>query len=355
MAFTRPTVDTIYQRIKADMEARLTGNVRIAKVSVLGILAMVFAGALHLAYGALIWFAKQLFPDTASTTYLDTQAALKNLARKAASFTTGTITVTGTDTTVIPAGTIWQDSDGNQYATDALETITGGTVQVEVTAVVEGSVSNSTATELEILSPIANVDSTAAILSGFSNGQDQETDSQLRRRILDVYKAPPAGGRATDYKRWALETLGIYRAWVKPLYLGSGTVGIVVADENGNAVSTGVKATAQAYIDTQRPLGVVARVEDIVAADVQFDISITPNTTDVQGNIDAALSTLFLEESEPGVTFPISRIRTTIGQNGVDDYSITEIRVDGTPVSLADIAATGFTYLKFDSVTYASL
>lgn len=355
MPFNRPTVETIYQRIKSDMETRLTGDVKIARFSVLGVIAKIFAGTIHLCYGVLVWLADQLFPDTAEQDYLDRQAALKDVTRKAATFADGQIEMTGVDGTNIPAGTIWQNSEGVQYSTDVLAIISSGSATVEVTSIDPGSASNTSELELAILNPIINLDSTAQVAQVIGGGADEETDAELRERLLALYASPLAGGRAADYEQWALEVAGVGDAWVFDAFSGPSTVGVVVSDGEGQIVDPGVKTNCQENIDDNRPLGVVATVYDILPKAITLDVNILPNNGTIQTNINNNLTSLFETSANPGGTIFLSQIRTAIGTSTVVDYEILEIYIDGVANGVNDIELTGFEYPNFASVTYGDL
>lgn len=86
---TRPTLEEIYTRIKADMESRLTGDLKIPRFSLLSITALVFSGASFLHYGFLEKIAKQIFPDLASEFGLTRWGRILNIPRKASTYTTG--------------------------------------------------------------------------------------------------------------------------------------------------------------------------------------------------------------------------------------------------------------------------
>lgn len=357
MPVSRPSLDTIYQRMKADAESRLTNEVKISNFSLTGILLLVFAGAIHLCYGMLVWFGKQLFPDTSTKEYLERDGKLKKVFRKEATYSVGVIVVSGTTGIIIPEGTLFQNSNGVQYETDNEATISGGVVNIPVTSTTIGLAGNinDTETELNIVLAISGVDSNASIYSGCDNGADTETDEQLRRRVLYAWANPPAGGRDSDYKQWAWSITGIDKVWVKSAYAGPGTVAVVVADNEGYPVSDLAKTNAQNYIDTENPLGVVAVVENVTRNTVKLYISITPNNSSIRNNITSSVEQLFLDESEPGVTFKLSRLRTAIGKTGVDDFVITQIKVNNVTVTLGDIPVTGFNYLVFDTIVFADL
>ena len=60
--------------------------------------------------------------------------------------------------------------------------------------------------------------------SRLDGGTDEETDEELRARVLRRIRQPPMGGDAYDYVAWALAVPGVTRAWCSPLEMGIGTV-----------------------------------------------------------------------------------------------------------------------------------
>lgn len=363
MPFNRPTITTIYSRIVADMESRLTQRkgktVKIGRFSVLGVLAIVFATAIHLCYGILTWLADQLFVDTAELDYLDRAGLVRGIPRKAASFSVGEISITGSDATVIPQGTEWQNSEGTVYITDDEVVISGGSILANVTAEIAGSSGNFPAIALDIISPLSNVDSEAVITIPMNGGEDDELDSDYRDRVIQRVQNPPSGGKDSDYVGWALEIQGVGEAWTfaAEKYQGAGTVGIVVATEDGEIVSPTAHSEAQTFIDSQKPLGIVTTVEDIDPASIDMDIKLLPNNTQTQGNVTENLSTLFTDSSIviPGGTILLSRIRSAISSSGVEDYIITDIRVNTSSIGVANIVLSGFEYPAFNTPTYSDL
>lgn len=161
MAWNRPTLEQIIDRIEKDMESRLTGNVSLLKIAVLRVLARVFAGAVHIAYGYLEEMGKQLMIDTADSDFLGRHAFIWGISRKAASFATGKVVFTGADGTTIPATTELQTSLGVEYTTTADGVITNGFAEVDIQAKDAGAAGNLlTATELEMVSPVTGIDET---------------------------------------------------------------------------------------------------------------------------------------------------------------------------------------------------
>jgi len=332
------------------MQARVTSGTAIPRFSLLGVLATVFAGAVHLLYGFLENISNQLFPDTAVSQFLDRIANYYGLPRKAATFAAGTILLTGTDTTVVLAGTQVQNSEGFTYSTVSEVSITGGIANVDIQADVAGSEPNTEETTLDLVAPIVGVDTETQATVPPNGGQDTETDSALRSRLLHRLQNPPASGTATDYERWALEVAGVGKAWTLAAeqYAGAGTVAIVIATDQLAVVSATVKQNTQTYIDTVRPVGAQADVVDLNPLATELDIKLDPNIQEIRDAVDNNLQDLFIASTEPGGTLFLSHIRSAIASAGVLNYEITDIRVSGNSIGVADIITTGLDTPVFD-------
>lgn len=298
MAFQRPTLIELVDRIQSDLSTRLTLVGAVLRRSVVHVLARVLAAAAHLLHGHLEFLSKQLFPDTSEVEYLERHAGLYGLTRVPATFAAGTLVVWGTNTTVIPIATVLQRSDGAQYDTDAEVTIAtltawapttaytvgalrsnGGNIYLctvagtsagsggpsgtgtaivdntvtwrfiaagsaavlaAVTALVAGEDGSADlGVSLSFVSPIAGANATATVSTGgLASGADAESDNALRARLIARLQQPPHGGAAADYIAWAKEIAGVTRAWVFQQELGAGTVTVrFVRDEDGTGAA----------------------------------------------------------------------------------------------------------------------
>jgi len=331
MAFSRPVLSDLITRAINDILARLPGSDAALRRSNLNVLARVHAGAVHVLYGFIDWVSKQVMYDTAEAEYLERWSTIWGVNRLAASFATGSVTVTGVNGTVIPAGTELQRADDALYTTDADATIAAGTATVAVTASAAGAIGNADAgTALALTSPVAGIDSsvTAGALSG---GADAETDTALRSRFIKRIQQPPHGGSEYDYETWALEVAGVTRVWVYPGENGAGSVVVrFVRDNDASLIpDAGEVATVQAYIDTVRPVTAQVLAAAPVAVPLDFSIQITPNTQAVKDAVTAELADLILRESEPGGTLYLSHIRAAISAGaGETNYSMTAPNAD---------------------------
>lgn len=331
MSFARPTLQTLIDRIIADINARLPGADARLPYSNLNVLAFAEGGAVHGLYGFIDWLSQQILPDTADAQHLDRWCSIWGVTRKSAAPATGNVTFTGTTGATVPVGTLMQRADGQQYQTTAVGTLAGGTATVAAVAVTAGLAGTSTAgTNLNLVSPLTGVNAAATVATGGLTGSaDVETDDALRARLLARIQQPPQGGSASDYVTWALQVAGVTRAWVYPGELGAGTVTLrFVRDNDGTGAAiipdAGEVAAVQAYIDALRPVTAQLTVVAPTAVPLNFQITgLTPGTSAVQAAVQAELQDLLLREATPGGTILLSHIRAAISQaTGETDYNL---------------------------------
>ena len=346
MAFKRPTLSEIVSRIKGDIETRLSTG-RLLVSGFLSIIATAYAGAVHLLHGHIEWGIKQLFPDAAESEYLARWASIWGVNRTSAVYSTGSVTFTGTDGAVIPSATRLRRSDGVFYRTDASGAITGGTIDIAVTPVNAGlSAETEEGVVLELVTSIAGVNTSATVATGgIIGGANSESDDSLRERLLDRIKQPPHGGAAFDYIKWAKEVSGVTRAWVYPLAMGAGTVNLtfVLDDEADIIPDAGKVAEVQAYIDADTLIPVTATLTVFAptAVPLDLDITLTPNTAEVQAAVENSVKDLIRRQAEPGGTILISQLREAVSiAAGEFDNVVTSPTADVTHAS-AEIATFG--------------
>lgn len=336
MPFTRPTIAQLIARTKSDIETRLPGADARIRRSVEAVLSRVNAGGSHSLHGHLVWLSKQLFPDTAEDEFLVRWATIWGLERTEAVKASGTLAITGVNTTICPDETLWQTADEVIYEQDGAVTITAGVAAPDVVAVVGGTDGNQDAgATLSLVTPITGIDSDGAVDgSGLTGGIDEETDAALLIRLLLRLQSPPKGGGPGDYVFWALEVAGTTRAWQYPLVDGGGTVAVRFVMDN-KAITlipdAGEVATVQAYIDTKAPVTAEVTVIAPVATATAFTISITPDTAAIRTAVEAELDDLYLREAEPGGTIYLSQINEAISlAEGETDHTLTVPAADVT-------------------------
>ena len=326
MPWVTPTLRDTRRLTRDYVLSQLGAKVMIPN-SVLRIMSDAMAGLAHLTMLYLDWMAKQLMPDTAETEWLDRHGIIwlvnsdGSKGRKAATFASGTVEFTGTDNTIIPAGSLLTGSNAVQYqTTTAVEIASGGTSTGEAAALTAGDAGNLDDGEsLALATPLTGVDSIIT-LGGMSGGVEQETDEQLRERILSRIQNPPMGGSQMDYVNWALACPGVTRAWAFSEQ-GPGTITVrflmddLYPDNHGLPQEDDI-ATGGGYIDTMRPVTVM---NCFVVAPVLFfyDITIRHLTVDdgtVRARIETSIKDLETRRSQPGQTWYRSWVDEAISQ-----------------------------------------
>lgn len=342
MAFARPTLNELVERVQADFVSRLPLNGSPLRRSLVHVLARVIAGMTHMLYGALEWLSRQLFADTSDDDYLVRQATLFGLSKVAATYAAAPVTFTGEDGSVIPEGSILVRSDGARYETiEGDYTISGDNVDGLVRALEAGAVGSlAEAAVLSFEAPIAGVDATATVGAGGEDGADQETTEALRARLRARMAEPPMGGSVADYIAWAKQIAGVTRVWPVPLALGAGTVVVrFVRDDDTPSIipSAGEVSDVQDYIDSVKPAHAAVTVAAPIDSPTAFTIGVTPDTTEVKAAVTAQLDDLYRRVATPkdelgdGGTILLSQIRTAIGNaEGLTDYNLTVPSADVT-------------------------
>lgn len=199
---------------------------------------------------------KLMFAQWSTGSYLDLLATPAQITRKEANCATAVLRIEGTPGTEIPAGTVFATeatggvSSIEFISLDDTEIGTDGYAMITVQAVDSGTGSNVNPGSIVLMSvPISGVTSVTNPEKA-SGGTAEESDDDLRERILEAYKNMDTSyvGNNSDYKRWAEEVAGIGTAIVIPEWNGPETVKIVCLDANGEAANQTLLTTVYNHI-----------------------------------------------------------------------------------------------------------
>ena len=263
-----------------------------------------YPSALQIAYACeyvLIEALKLAFPPYSSGELLRVHAASNNLFIKEATYSRGTITVTGEAGTIIPLGAIF--STESTATTESIDFATleeavipeSGTVDIAIRCTEAGANGNVSAGTIvlkssDLPSEITSVTNAAAT----SGGTDEETEEALRERIADVEQTKGLShvGSVADYKRWAESVDGVGEALPVPASDDSGTVTIILTDANGDPASAELCEAVYDYI-----------------------MGVEENQSDRQVNVNASL----VVKAPEGLTITISATVYTDGSESLSD------------------------------------
>lgn len=323
MPYDIPSLTTLYARVTSDINAKLPGADARPRRSMLGVLAAVAAALAWGLYRFQTWITKQMFVATADEEWLIRHAAFYQVPRKAATYATFTVRVTGTDDRIVAKGTrLRRSGDEFLVVDDAL--VVGASADLALRAVKAGAAGNADLGELlSFVSPVAQVSSTGTVTAIGDIGYDEEAIDDWRDRLAAVRAKPARGGDAGDYVIWAREVAGVTRAWCFPLENGAGTVVIRVLTDgltpNGIPTAEMVQAV-QEHIDALRPVTVrSALVAAPVSAPVDFSIGVAATS---RSAVLAELQALFGRDAAPGATMGIGRLRAAVSA-AAPDYTMT--------------------------------
>ena len=270
--FSRPRLNDIKASYDVLFQEAL-GPVNTAPDSVVGQILGIFAAALDDIYEAVQDTYDSMYPFSAEGTSLDGAVAFVGLSRLAASATSVIAMCYGTESTLIPAGSLARSLDNRQYATteDALVSrANAGDVEIGVVTVANSTayqiiaggvsvtyVSDSSATAAEIVAGLAALFNPANYLATV-------VGDTLRLRAVDLYSSFPltVGSRlaisklgspvlftALDLGAYALPAGALTR--IDSALLGWDTVDNLLAGNIGRFIETDEKLRARHATSTR--------------------------------------------------------------------------------------------------------
>lgn len=328
MPFARPPLSALQARARQSFNDRLAGVETLLRQNNVRVSADVMAELMNGLYAYLDWTVTQIFPDINEAEFLERWGRPFGIARLAATAATGAATFTGTNGTVILAGTVLQTADRQLYATTAEVTISAGTATAPIAASAPGATGNQdSGVPASLVSPIGGVSATAVIAApGLTGGADEESDDSLRARVMLRWQEPPHGGAEFDYAPWALEVPGVTRAWVYPKEMGVGTVTVRFMMDDVNAEDAGIpqgNSPPAAYsgdllavynhLTEARPATADLFVVAPIAVPLDVEIAdLVPDTLAVRTAIQAEIRDFLRREAEPAGTIRVSRLGEAI-------------------------------------------
>lgn len=186
--------------------------------------------------------------------YIDAHGALFNVVRREGTKAACEITMAGTAGAVIPAGTAFYTEDGLEYGLASDVTLRDGTGGGLLRATSVGQKYNVGAgSVVQILRNVRGLDSFEC--GEATGGTDPEDDESLFQRVDERRKRPATSGNVQHYREWALSVDGVGAVRVTPLWMGNGTVKVLIAGYDRLPVDDTVVARCAAYIETKRPIG----------------------------------------------------------------------------------------------------
>lgn len=314
MPWETPSLRTVRSLVRDAIAASLPGADATPPNSVLRVVSDSQGALCHLTLQYIDWLALQLLPDTAEQEWLDRHGQIwlvnadGSTGRKLATLASGSVIVNATQ----PGTTVPQYTPLTYAGTLAFETLADfivGTDPAEIAIrALDPGIAGNLAPGTQLSLAVPGIDPIATVVN-LDGGTDDETDDELRFRVLKRIREPPQGGSKSDYEQWALAVSGCTRAWCDPNAMGMGTVTVRVMFDDLRASNGGFPYqqdldAVTAYIDSVRPVAVkdfwvLAPIPQ--RCDVNI-INLDPDNGVTRAAVETSLVAMFRLMAKPGQT-----------------------------------------------------
>jgi uncharacterized phage protein gp47/JayE len=308
-------LEAALKRIRPDKSPEAIARAVRSEKGMLAAIVRAQATGLYGAHLHLSWNVRQLMPDTAEAEYLIRHAAIWGVFRRPATKAVGLALFTGVPGTAVPAGLDLRLPAGGLAVTSAGGVLDGAGEATIALEAAEGGVLGNTASgaTLPIVTVQAGLDPQAAVLDadGMAGGAEEETDESLLARVLVEIREPGHGGNKNDYRVWIQNAFAVAKIATVPLWVGPGSVGVVVA--MGTAVAPAAPIPAEldamaAHLDPLRPVTAEVYVRPVVLLPVPMQLAVVPDTLPMRAALEGAAAAHFAAEAEIGQRVARSRL-----------------------------------------------
>lgn len=181
---TVPAETDVLAGVQADMNAAFGGGLNPALETPQGQLASSQAAIIGDKNNEIAYFVNQVDPQYSDGRFQDAIGRIYFLTRKPATATAVTATLTGLPGTVVPAGTLAQDTSGNTYACSADATIAvTGTVNAEFQNIQTGPIPCAAGTLTQVYQAVPGWDAITNAADGtLGNNVESRADFEYRRK-----------------------------------------------------------------------------------------------------------------------------------------------------------------------------
>jgi len=250
------------------------------------------------------------YTQTATGEFLDYKAAERGIEREPATFAKalGHFTNETGGFVSVAVGDRFASLGEEPIYYTVTDTLAEQAGQAELTAETSGEGGNSYVGQLLPVTPQTGL-ANAYISEITIPARDQETDDELRQRLLNNVDTVNFGGNVSDYISYATELADVSAVQVYPTWDGGGTVKLVVLNNQHNAPSQALIDDVQEAVDPTdaqgegygiAPVGhtvtvvapAIKTINTVLTVDVDADHTITDVTAGIQEAIQDYFSSL---------------------------------------------------------------
>lgn len=266
-----------------------------------------------------------------------------NIERKAATYATGVLKITGEPGATVAVGDTAASDNLLFTITEAATIPASGTVEVSARCQTPGSGGNVPVGAVKEFPVTLEGLNTVTNEAPFEGGYEQESMDDLSVRYNEKVKDPATSGNPAHYRQWAKEVPGVGGVMIKPRHPSRGSVTVVIIDANKRAASQTLCNECLEHIEENRPIG--ADVYVVPASEKIIDVSVTVTAT---GDVTQAITdnlTEFLKEQafESGYVSYAKIGEQILNTAGVIDYEnlLVNGAVANVPTAPDEVAVLG--------------
>ncbi len=306
MAIENSTLEQLTERVRNQFSAILPDSDSWLYPNNIWIVATVIAGLFWEALGTVRKIPELVMPDTASGEYLERWAALYGIQRILSAKATGKVMLDGIVGTSIPVGTVF-NGRGQSFVSTTLPVWTGNAATFSIEAQQDGDQANLPAgTPLYAGSEIAGAHAYIVGAGGIAGGLCNETDTELRERLLLRMRSRQRYGTICDFKEWATEVAGVSRAWAKN---EAGGINVYV-ELNGAALE---EVNTYLNDECRKPVCAVVKAVETIPQPLHLTLSCEAAPSDAEkAVINHALQQWLFDHAAPGLCIPSSEIERAL-------------------------------------------
>ncbi|MEA4934902.1 MAG: baseplate J/gp47 family protein [Lawsonibacter sp.] len=282
--------DLTVEGIKGRILSRLTTELQTREGSFTNDVISASAAEICECYHSLDALLPAFYVDETSGTYIDRQAGMLGIVRKAGTLARCSISFTGEDGASVPVGTPFYTAAGLAFYLEQAVTVADGVASGTLIAAQVGDAYNVGAGDI-----VATLRNYTGITS-YTNctaagGSDPESDASLLGRYLERMRRTATSGNPYHYQLWATSVDGVGAARVISKWDGAGTVKVVLAGVDMEPPVADVVTACGAYIESQRPVGPAVTTVAAGAQELAVAVGVTIDGTTTKAEVKISFET----------------------------------------------------------------
>ncbi len=296
------------------------------------------AEQIYLLQNRITRLSENTFALTAEGEYLDRKTAEQGTTRKPATYSRGTLRISGNRGEIVSKGAK-AAADNVLFSVDETVSIPeSGFIDVGGTCTVSGSAGNVKAGAINRFPVTLPGLTTVENITDFAGGYDAENDADLLERYLEKVSRPNVSGNKYHYIEWAKEVSGVGDVRVIPLWNGAGTVKVVIVDADNRPADAELIEKVKTHIEENRPIGAEVTVVSATPIAVNVSVKLTADdTADIQTSIEIALKGYLSGEALKKLYISYAKIGSLIlSVSGVEDYTELKVNSGTANIQIAD-------------------